>query len=187
VESIRGSFFCIRRTLTDGRWSGFVSGMGAATADALYGAMAGFGLTFVSTFLVGQQLWLRLAGGVVLCLLGARSFMSRPPAHGEATSSSALGAWASTFALTLTNPMTILSFAAVFAGLGVPGAGGRYDLAGALVLGVFAGSALWWLVLSAGVGLARARLGPRGLAWVNRLSGAVIFAFGVAALAGSRP
>ncbi|MEK8036689.1 MAG: LysE family transporter, partial [candidate division NC10 bacterium] len=163
---------CIRRTLADGRAVGFAAGLGAATADALYGAVAGFGLTVVSTALVGQQGWLRLVGGAFLCWLGARTFLARP---GEAAAPATLGAglaaaYASTLVLTLTNPMTILSFAAVFAGLGVGAAGAGYGAAAVLVLGVFAGSALWWLVLSGAVGLLRHRVTPRGLRWVNRAS-----------------
>ena len=175
---------CIRRTLADGRAVGFAAGLGAATADALYGAVAGFGLTVVSTALVGQQGWLRLIGGAFLCWLGARTFLARPAeAAAPATLGAGLaGAYASTLALTLTNPMTILSFAAVFAGLGVGAAGGGYGAAAVLVLGVFAGSALWWLVLSGAVGLLRHRVTPRGLRWVNRASGTIIAGFGALAL-----
>ena len=136
----------------------------------------------MSGALVQSQAWLRLGGGIFLCWLGARTFLARP-AEGAApaTARGLVGAWASTFVLTLTNPMTILSFVAVFAGLGV--AGGGYAAASVLVAGVFAGSALWWLLLSGGVGLFRSRVRPSGLAWVNRLSGAVIAGFGVLALA----
>ena len=174
---------CIRRTLADGRAVGFAAGLGAATADALYGAVAGFGLTVVSTALVGRQGWLRLIGGAFLCWLGARTFLARPAAEAAAVRGAGLlGAYASTLALTLTNPMTILSFAAVFAGLGVGGAGGDYRVAAVLVLGVFAGSALWWLALSGAVGLLRDRVTPRGLRWVNRASGTIIAGFGALAL-----
>ena len=174
---------CIRRTLADGRAVGFAAGLGAATADALYGAVAGFGLTVVSTALVGQQGWLRLIGGAFLCWLGARTFLARPAEDAAPVRGSGLlGAYASTLVLTLTNPMTILSFAAVFAGLGVGAAGGGYGAAAVLVLGVFAGSALWWLVLSGAVGLLRHRVTPRGLRWVNRASGTIIAAFGALAL-----
>jgi len=174
---------CIRRTLADGRAAGFAAGLGAATADGLYGAVAGFGLTVVSSALVGQQGWLRLIGGAFLCWLGARTFMARPAGEAAAPRGSGLaGAYASTLALTLTNPLTILSFAAVFAGLGVGGAGGDYGPAAVLALGVFAGSALWWLALSGAVGLLRQRVTPRGLSWVNRASGTIIAGFGLLAL-----
>jgi len=180
---------CIRRTLADGRAVGFAAGLGAATADALYGAVAGFGLTVVSTALVGRQGWLRLIGGAFLCWLGARTFLARPAeaAAQAAGGAGLLGAYASTLVLTLTNPMTILSFAAVFAGLGVGAAGGGYGAAAVLVLGVFAGSALWWLALSGAVGLLRHRVTPRGLRWVNRASGTIIAGFGLLALLSLRP
>ena len=174
---------CIRRTLADGRAQGFVSGLGAATADAVYGSVAAFGLTFVSGFLVSRQPWLRLVGGAFLCYLGVKTFLARPAERGAVAGGRGLaGAYASTFFLTLTNPTTILSFAAIFAGLGLGGAAGSYAAAAMLVLGVFLGSALWWLILSGGVASLRARLGPRGLGWVNRLSGVIIAAFGILAL-----
>ena len=134
---------CIRRTLAAGRASGLVSGLGAATADAIYGCIAGFGLTFISSILISQQVWLRLIGGVFLCYLGLKTFLARPAQQAALAGGNGLvGAYASTFFLTLTNPMTILSFAAIFAGLGVTSASGNYVSAGVLVLGVFIGSAL---------------------------------------------
>jgi len=174
---------CIRRTLAQGRAAGLVSGLGAATADALYGSIAGFGLTFISALLTDHQTWLRLIGGAFLCYLGVRTWLAKPARDAAGAPGSELpGAYTSTFFLTLTNPMTILSFAAIFAGLGLANTGGNYGLAVALILGVFAGSALWWLTLSAGVSLFRARFDTRALTWVNRVSGAVIVAFGIIAL-----
>jgi threonine/homoserine/homoserine lactone efflux protein len=174
---------CIRRTLAEGRATGFVSGLGAATADAIYGCIAGFGLTFVTRFLIDQQVWLRLFGGAFLCYLGVKTVLSRPAKQAASAKGSGLaGAYGSTFLLTLTNPMTILSFAAVFAGLGLASAGGSYASAGILVLGVFTGSALWWLMLSGGMSLLRSRFDARRLEWVNRISGVIITGFGVVAL-----
>jgi len=174
---------CIRRTLTEGRVSGLVSGLGAATADAVYGCIAGFGLTFISHFLIDQQVWLRLGGGVFLCYLGLRTLLARPAEQAASARGNGLvGAFVSTFFLTLTNPMTIISFAAIVAGLGLAGTMGNYMSAGALILGVFIGSALWWLILSGGVGLFRERFSQYGLRWVNRISGAIITGFGVLAL-----
>jgi threonine/homoserine/homoserine lactone efflux protein len=176
---------CIRRTLANGRAAGFLSGLGAATADAMYGAAAGFGLTVVASVLVGGQQWLRLVGGLFLLYLGIRTW--RTAGQGGAGSITSditpglLGAYASTLALTLTNPMTILSFAAIFAGLGVA-AGARYASAAALVAGVFCGSALWWFTLSTVVGALRHHLSTSGVQWVSRASGAIIAAFGVQAL-----
>jgi len=175
---------CIRRTLSDGRAIGFASGLGAATADAVYGAVAAFGLSLVTNALVEQRLWLQAGGGVFLCYLGGRTWMAVPRAASEAPAGGRglAAAWASTFALTLTNPTTIISFAAIFAGLGLGRSVGGYGSASVMVLGVFLGSALWWLILSVGVGLFRSSLTPHRLRWVNRGSGAIIVAFGIAAL-----
>ncbi len=174
---------CIRRTLAEGRASGFVSGLGAATADAIYGFIAGFGLTFISSILISQKVWLRLIGGAFLCYLGIKTFLAKPAEQAASAKGKGLvGAYASTFFLTLTNPMTILSFVAIFAGLGVAGASGSYVSAGVLVFGVFIGSALWWLILSGGVGLFRAKFNLHGLRWVNRISGVIITGFGLFAL-----
>ena len=176
---------CIQRTLAYGRLTGLVTGLGAASADAIYGLVAGFGLTAISAFLVEQQLWLGLAGGLFLCYLGVRTILTPPAAH--AAQIRAGGRWAaygSTFLLTLTNPMTIFSFMGIFAGLGLAAAPGAYGQATALVLGVFTGSAAWWLLLSGCVSLARGRIGPGTLRWVNRVAGALILIFGVTLLAG---
>ncbi|MCB0238318.1 MAG: LysE family transporter, partial [Anaerolineae bacterium] len=165
---------CIRRTLAEGRLAGFVTGLGAATADTVYGAVAAFGLTAVSAFLVSQQDWLRLIGGAFLLYLGIRTFLTRPmpqtAVRDDKSSRTLAGDYASTFLLTITNPLTIISFAAVFAGLGL---GSGYDDLGSallLVAGVFTGSALWWLLLSGGVSLLRGRITENGLRWVNRVS-----------------
>jgi threonine/homoserine/homoserine lactone efflux protein len=170
---------CIRRTLAEGRISGFVSGMGAATADALYGCIAGFGVTYLSSFLIGQQFWFGLMGALFLGYLAVKTFLSKPAEAPSKTEGRGLaGAYASTLLLTLTNPVTILAFAAIFAGLGLGSSDGDYAGGMLLVLGVFLGSAAWWLFLSTGVGLFRAWFtGPR-LRWVNRLSGVIIGGFG---------
>ncbi|SRR5258706_16166064 len=171
----------IRRTLAEGRVAGLVTGLGAATADAFYGCVAGFGLTFIAGLLVSQQLWVRLAGGLFLCYLGLRALLAVPAERpAAAAGANLLGAYLATFVLTLTNPMTILSFAAVLAGLGIGVAGGGYAAAATLVLGVFAGSALWWCILSGGVSVLR--LTPGILRWVNRTSGLIILGFGLLAL-----
>jgi threonine/homoserine/homoserine lactone efflux protein len=174
---------CIRRTLAEGRLSGLVSGLGAATADAIYGIIAGFGLTFISGVLVAQQRWLSLFGGIFLCYLGIRTFLSPPSENAvKVESKGLLRNYFSIFILTLTNPMTILSFAAIFAGLGLANSGGDYTSAVLLVLGVFSGSALWWLLLSFGVSLFRERVTPLWMLWINRISGVIVLTFGVLAL-----
>lgn len=173
---------CIRRTLAGGMASGFVTGLGTATADALYGLVAALGLTAVAAFLVDHQPVLRLGGGLFLCYLGWSSFRALPAAQAAEAGSGTLWLdYASSFALTLANPLTILSFVAVFAGIGV-GAGENLAGAGLIVLGVFTGSLLWWLILSGITAFFRTGLGPARLIWVNRLSGAVITAFGLACL-----
>jgi threonine/homoserine/homoserine lactone efflux protein len=173
---------CIRRTLNQGRIIGFFSGLGAATADALYGAIAGFGLTFLSNFLIGHQIWLRLIGGGLLLILGARTFISKPAEPGASVEGKSVwSAYFSTFFLTVTNPMTILFFAAVFAGLGVGTAGDHYVSAAILVAGVFTGSALWWLILSGFTGLLRGLFNFKRLQWLNRISGLIIIGFGLVA------
>lgn len=174
---------CIRRTLAEGRLYGFVSGLGAATADSLYGTVAAFGLTAVSGALVQQQGWLRLIGGLFLLYLGLRIFLSRPPQPGApGDKPRLLAAYGSTLLLTVSNPTTILSFAAAFAGLGLGSGGQDYGSSALMVLGVFSGSAAWWFILSAVVSRLRGRLSLNVLLWVNRLSGILITAFGIASL-----
>lgn len=174
---------CIRRTLAESRAHGLASGLGAATADAIYGSISAFGVTLLSGVLGSQQAWLRLCGGVFLCYLGVRSFLERPVQRAaEANGKSLLGAYATTFFLTLTNPLTIFSFMAVFAGLGVTTGRANRGAAGMLVLGVFIGSSLWWLLLSGVVGRFRSRVQQEELKWVNRISGAIITGFGLLAL-----
>jgi threonine/homoserine/homoserine lactone efflux protein len=174
----------IRRALAEGHAAGLATGLGAATADAVYGAVAGLGLTAVAAFLAGGSIWLRIAGGVFLCVLGVRAITTRPPEEAAAGARTSLArAFASTFALTLTNPMTIMSFAAIIAsvGLGTASAGA----VAVFVAAVFAGSALWWVLLSGGVGLLRSRVTPRALRWVNAASGLMLVGFGVVAVAGA--
>ena len=174
---------CIRRTLAEGRAVGFASGLGAATADAIYGSIAAFGLTLISTFLISQRLWLGLIGGAFLCYLGIKTLMAKPAEPAAFIAGKGLlGAYGSTFFLTLSNPITILSFVAIFAGLGFVNASRDLVSAGVLVLGVFGGSASWWFLLSGGVSLFRSRFDLRALQWVNRISGSVITGFGLLAL-----
>ena len=180
---------CIRRTLADGRLAGFVSGLGAATADAAYGAVAALGLTAISGALIAHKLVITLVGGLFLCYLGVRTFLAEPatePGNGDTSKRGLLVAYGSTLALTLTNPSTILSFVAIFAGLGLAGGTGDRVSALALVSGVFIGSALWWLILSGAVGFFRRALTPDRLRWVNRASGAVLVVLGLVAIVSMR-
>jgi len=174
---------CIRRSIAQGRFSGFVSGLGAASADAVFGMVAALGLTWVSGFLMDQQVWIRLVGGLFLCYLGVATFAAQPAQSTEIQrKESNPAAFVSTFLLTLTNPLTILSFAAIFAGLRLGAATSGYLSGIVMVSGVFLGSALWWLLLSIAADLLGQRLGARGFVWVNRISGTIIGGFGLAAL-----
>jgi len=175
---------CARRTLMFGRQAGFFSGMGAATADAIYGFVAAFGLSLVSDFLAGHNVFLRLVGSSLLCILGVRTLVANPALNRDYPKSlkKYAGLYTSTFFLTLTNPMTIFSFAAVFAGFGLAGVKGSFYSAGVLILGVFLGSALWWLLLVGIFSIFRERFHSDQLRWVNRVSGGIIIASGILAL-----
>lgn len=183
---------CIRRSLAAGFPLGFMTGLGAAAADGVYGAVAAFGLTAVSSFLVAQQRWLALGGGLALLYLGWQTLRRRRTATVAAAGAnggaeSLAGAFGQTFVLTLANPATILSFVAVFAGLGLVGDAGN-SAAGAMtiVAGVVVGSAAWWLFLAGGTAALRRQIPPAAVAWINTLSGAVLVAFGLAALWAAR-
>jgi threonine/homoserine/homoserine lactone efflux protein len=188
---------CIRRSLAFGRASGFASGLGAATADALYGGIAAFGLTVVVDLIMGQRLTLQLFGGAFLIYLGLRTIMEKanspaviqdisyetgPHPTRHALNWRGLGHdYSSTFLLTLTNPMTILSFAAIFTGLGATTVRGGGIL---VVSGVFLGSALWWLALSLITGWLHGRLmGSDFILWTNRVAGGIVITYGILAIA----
>jgi len=174
---------CIRKTLTEGRLRGLIIGLGAATADLLYGCVAAFGLTIISNTLVSQRIWIRLIGGALLFFLGVRTFRARPPDPNiPINSSGILRSYLTTVFLTLTNPMTIFAFIAIFAALGL-GTGLSYFSAAALVVGVFIGSCLWFLSLSSGTTLFRKKLDLVGLRWVNKIAGILIIISGVYAIA----
>jgi len=173
---------CIRKTLTEGKLRGLVIGLGAATADLLYGCVAAFGLTVISDTLVSQRIWIRLVGGALLLFLGIRTFRTRPAdLKIPINSSGILRSYLTTVFLTLTNPLTIFAFLAVFAALGL-GNGLGYFSASALVAGVFIGSGLWFLLLSSSVILFRKKLDLVGLQWVNRIAGILIIISGVIAV-----
>lgn len=176
------SLLTIRRTLAHGRVYGLASGMGVALADASYGGIAAFGLTAVTTLLVGVRTALALVGGAFLIWLAIRTILAPPPSHEASVRErpGLVGAFLSIYGLTMTNPMTILSFAGIFAGLGLTG---RTAAEAALLTGgVFLGSAAWWLALTAVVARVRTRLTPAVLVWINRVSGGVLLAFGLVAI-----
>lgn len=174
------AMLCITRTLSDGRMAGLATGLGAAVADSLYGAIAGFGLTALAALLEEHSLWLRIGGGVILIAMGARTLLSPP--H-ERTVGSLNGGlvfdFSSTFILTLANPITLLVSAAIFASLGH----GEEDIAiapvGLLVAGVFCGSLAWWLFLVFSSGAVRRWFNPQHMRWVHRIGGSAVGLFGV--------
>jgi threonine/homoserine/homoserine lactone efflux protein len=176
---------CIRRSLVGGWPAGLLTGLGAATADAIYGCVAGFGLAGVTGLLVDQRVWIQLFGSLFLCYLGLRIFFSTTEETSpiESSGNAAMG-YISALLLTLTNPMTILAFTAVFAGMGLGSIGSGPLAALWLVAGVFSGSMAWWLILSSASSCFNTRLNATYLRWINRLSGSVLIGFGVVALFG---
>jgi threonine/homoserine/homoserine lactone efflux protein len=177
------SVLVIRRTLAEGRLAGLISGLGVAAGDTIYGALGGFGLTFITGFLINGQFWLRLVGGGFLIYLGLKTLVSRPAEKAARAAGKDLpGYFIAMLLLTLTNPLTIISFAGIMAGLGIGSASGNYLSAAILVAGVSVGSASWWLILTTAISLFRNKITPGGMAWINRLSGLIILGFGLLAL-----
>ncbi len=174
---------CIRKTLQFGRLSGFCSGLGAAVADMFYGAIAAFGLTMIAHLFLAGQFWLHLIGGIFLIYLGAKTFLSKPAKNAVMMHrANLLKDFVSTFFLTMTNPMTIISYLAIFAGWGITNTKGNYLNATWLVMGVFVGSGLWWLILSEIVTLFRKKVSRIAMIWINRFAGAIIIGFGLFSL-----
>lgn len=172
----------IRRTIDHGGLYGFASGLGVATADASYAAVAAFGLTAITSLLVSGHVLLGIVGGAVIAFMGWRTMVSRPsgPAS-DAERPGLIGAFASIYALTMTNPLTIVLYAGVFAGIGLV-AGSSFTDAAVITLAAWLGSTVWWVILCSIVGWARGRVSTRAMLWVNRLSGAALVAFGVIAI-----
>jgi threonine/homoserine/homoserine lactone efflux protein len=170
---------CVRRTIVHGRIVGLVSGLGAAAADTFFGAIAAFGLNFVHSLLMSERLWLGLAGTAMLVVIGIRTLLARPPRPREEETDPAnlIGDFTSTCILTLTNPVTILSFLAAFSAFGLQG-DEQIDVDDWLLLGgVFLGSTLWWLTLTQVVGVLRDKFNDETLRWANRSAGVIILAF----------
>jgi threonine/homoserine/homoserine lactone efflux protein len=173
------ALLCIERTLARGRASGYATGAGIATADSIYASIAAFGLTALTGALTGAQGWVRLVGGAFLVYLGVRAVLSRPGKRSEESGTvPLLGVYTSALGLTLANPQTIIAFAGIFAGAGLAMSGGGWELPALTVLGVFAGSLSWWLLLVTVTGALRERVGERVLLWVTRVSGGAIAVLG---------
>ena len=173
---------CIRKTLAEGHSRGLIIGLGAATADSFYGSIAAFGLTFVSDVIISQHFWLRLVGGGLLLFLGIRTFRAKcKDPKIPVVNKGLLGSYITSFLLALTNPVTLFAFVAVFAAFGL---GQKLYVYSAciLVIGVFTGSGLWFLILSYVATTFRKKLDSDGLRWVNRIAGILIILSGAAAL-----
>jgi threonine/homoserine/homoserine lactone efflux protein len=177
---------CAQRTLHDGRVAGLVSGLGAAVADTMFGLVAAFGLSVISDFLLNHQVWIRGIGGVVLIILGIKILVAGPgqPNNraGPASANDHMSMFASTFVLTIANPVTIMTFAGIFAAFGVMKAVVTAIDAWVLVAGVFVGSSLWWLFIALGINFLRASISHHGMRWVGRVSATIILIFGALAI-----
>jgi threonine/homoserine/homoserine lactone efflux protein len=174
---------CINRALMMGPLCGLLSGFGVATADALAAGIAALGVSLISGFLVDQQLLLRLVGGFFLLYLGITIYRTQPKVQPPPSGvNGMIGAYATTFFLTISNPVTILSFIAIYAGWHVQSLHGNYFGAATLTLGVFFGSSLWWLGLFLGLTVFRDHFSLESLAWVHKVSGVAIAGFGLVVL-----
>lgn len=177
---------CIRRTLHYGRMAGLMSGLGAAIADTFFGAIAAFGLTFVSDFLRSNIFWFRLIGGFFLLYLGIKTFLNIPQKVPHTPlKTNYFGDFASTFFLTITNPLTIFGFAAIFASVGIAYPEGKFETPAFLVAGVFIGSSIWWMIISEVITFFRKKITESLLLWVNKIAALIITAFGIAVLLGA--
>ena len=175
---------CMRRTLDKGRRSGIISGLGAATADTMYGAVAAYGLTFISRVLINLQPVLRLVGGIFLIYLGCKYLLARnlPQEINLNNRNKPLGDYSSTFFLTITNPLTIIFFTVIFSAMGLGKSSENHITATVLLFGVFFGSVTWWVILSLIAGLIRKRFNPDMLRKINRAIGIVMIIFGLAVI-----
>lgn len=174
------NLLCIRHTLASGWKVGFVAGLGSATADTIYSMLAAFGVSFIINFLLKEKMFFELGGGLFLCYLGVRTYLHVPKENTTAQiGRGVLQAYAVAFFLTFSNPASVLSLMAVFAGLGVADQSRNPLSSVTLVLGVFSGASLWWLTLCSIVSLFRNKFTAQGTRWLNRISGILITAIGL--------
>lgn len=171
---------CVQRTLNQGRIQGMISGLGAATADGFFAFVASFGLAVVSSFVVREQMWLRLGGGILLCFIGARVITFKlVPRTASGVRNSHVTNFASTFLLTLVNPGTFLTITAIFAGFGLVKPDMEHTSAGLLVIGVFAGSELSWVILCSVAERVLRLLGYVKLTWLSKAAGIILVVLGL--------
>ena len=171
---------CINRTLTGGFLNGFVSGLGAATADLLYGILVVLGISGLTTFLLEIQVPIRITGILFIVFLGVRNIINLWPKK-DTTVKNTVGitSYTTTFFITLTNPLTIVFFIGIMAGAGLVKESMNYFPALALVAGIFAGSLLWWICLAGATNILRARIREKSVVLINRMSGVVLILFAV--------
>ncbi len=173
---------CMQHSVIRGMAYGLVAGLGAALADAMYGALAGFGVSMSSEFLEANQIFFQIIGAVFLCFLGLKSYFSRPKTVAEIEDSESFQKiFAGTFLLTLTNPFTLLCFAGIYAGLGLCTSSEGALATLALSAGVFVGSAFWWILISFGMSMLKHKIDLKWVGNINRISGVVLLCFGIAA------
>jgi threonine/homoserine/homoserine lactone efflux protein len=185
---------CIRRSMTVGAVAGYLTGLGAALGDAVFGAIAAFGLTFIEQFVERHEAWLRGLGGVVLVAMGWSTMRHRMRTVGDPVAEDREHMVAthfhyatSSFIITVFNPITVMAFGGAFAGRNLAGVGASFPDAGVLVAGVFAGACGWWAILCTAAVALRQHFTGKGIVWINRITGAVILAFGVVALVSLLP
>jgi threonine/homoserine/homoserine lactone efflux protein len=173
---------CVMRTLTDGKLAGVASVLGASVMDAIYCAIAGLGVSYVSNLLNKEGTFLRLAGGMILIAMGIKIFFTHPSEKApEAKGHGLLASFGSSFLIMLTNPLAIVVFTATFSALGIGGWQDAHLFTGFLVAGVFVGSALWAPILVAGVSLFNPQLTLHELRLANRIAGVILCGFGIVA------
>ncbi|MGH6873011.1 MAG: LysE/ArgO family amino acid transporter [Rhizomicrobium sp.] len=181
------NLLCVRRTFAYGSLYGFLSGLGAALADGVFACIVGFGFTYVAQLIKSHSTPIEVVGGVLLIGFGVHTFLAHPQLRldeslkaKEQTRGSLARAMATTFALAITNPATLLAFTAMFAGVaGLVGTEASFFGAFLLVCGVLAGSTSWWFTLTTIAGLFHAKIDERIMELINRISGAVITTFGL--------
>jgi len=176
---------CIRRALIEGRLNAFLAGLGAALADTIFGAVAGLGITVISGFVAAHAAAFALVGGLIVLGLGLVTlYAPAVPVHDMPKLRSVKHDFALAFTTAITNPATMIAAAGVFTAYGPIDPFVKPIDAVALVGGVFAGSAGWWLLLASLAAAFKQRFVNRGLKWLNRISGTMLVVFAAVVLAG---